>query len=108
MWVAAFFGMMVKYSESVLGVYYRRRNSEGAWSGGPMYYLEDGLGSIKHCKKLGKFLGILFCVFTVLASFGIGNMGQINKITINFGETFLSGVDKGILTDCWPLEEISV
>ena len=96
MWVAAFFGMMVKYSESVLGVYYRRRNSEGAWSGGPMYYLEDGLGSIKHCKKLGRFLAILFCVFTVLASFGIGNMGQINKITINFGETFLSDVDKGM------------
>ncbi len=96
MWIAAFLGMMVKYSESVLGVYYRRRNSEGAWSGGPMYYLEDGLGSIKHCKKLGRFLGILFCVFTVLASFGIGNMGQINKITINFGETFLSGVEAGV------------
>jgi len=95
MWVAAFFGMMVKYSENVLGVYFRRRNSEGAWSGGPMYYLQDGLGSIKHCRKLGKVLGVLFCVFTMLASFGIGNMGQINKITINFGETFLSGVDRG-------------
>lgn len=95
MWVAAFFGMMVKYSESVLGVYYRRRNSEGAWSGGPMYYLEDGLGSKKHCKGLGRLLGIMFCLFTVLASFGIGNMGQINKITINFGETFLGGIDKG-------------
>ena len=91
MWVAAFFGMMVKYSECVLGLYYRRRNPEGAWSGGPMYYLEDGLGSIKHCKKLGKVLGILFCIFTVLASFGIGNMGQINKITINFQSVFLSG-----------------
>ena len=90
MWVAAFLGMMVKYSENVLGLYYRRRNSEGAWSGGPMYYLEDGLGSIKHCKKLGRGLGILFCVFTVLASFGIGNMGQINKITINFESTFLA------------------
>jgi len=93
MWVAAFFGMMVKYSENVLGIYYRRRNTEGAWSGGPMYYLEDGLGSKKHCKKLGRMLGILFCVFTILASFGIGNMAQINKITINFGETFLTGVD---------------
>ena len=92
MWVAAFFGMMVKYSENVLGLYYRRRNSEGAWSGGPMYYLEDGLGSIKHCKHLGKILGVLFCMFTVLASFGIGNMGQINKITINFESTFFSGM----------------
>jgi len=95
MWVAAFLGMMVKYSENVLGLYFRRRNSEGAWSGGPMYYLQDGLGSIKHCKGLGKFLGVLFCIFSVLASFGIGNMGQINKITINFGTVFLSGVDFG-------------
>ncbi len=96
MWVAAFLGMMVKYSENVLGIYFRRRNSEGAWSGGPMYYLEDGLGSFKNCKWLGKLLGILFCIFTVLASFGIGNMGQINKITINFGNTFLSGMDSGV------------
>ena len=95
MWVAAFFGMMVKYSENVLGVYYRRRNTEGAWSGGPMYYLQDGLGSIKHCKWLGKILGILFCVFTMLASFGIGNMGQINKITINVESTFFRGIDAG-------------
>lgn len=93
MWVAAFLGMMVKYSENVLGLYYRRRNSEGAWSGGPMYYLQDGLGSIKHCKWLGRLLAILFCLFTVLASFGIGNMGQINKITINFRATFLSGIE---------------
>ncbi len=97
MWVAAFFGMMLKYSETVLGIYYRRRNSEGAWSGGPMYYLQDGLGSIKHCRKLGRFMGVLFCIFTVLASFGIGNMGQINKITINFGETFLANADKSML-----------
>ncbi len=97
MWVAAFFGMMVKYSENVLGIYYRRRNSEGAWSGGPMYYLQDGLGSKKHCRRLGKVLGILFCVFTVLASFGIGNMAQINKITINFESTFFSDIDRGML-----------
>ncbi|MCR4787786.1 MAG: alanine:cation symporter family protein [Lachnospiraceae bacterium] len=97
MWIAAFFGMMVKYSENVLGIYYRRRNTEGAWSGGPMYYLEDGLGSLKHCRKIGKVLGVLFCIFTVLASFGIGNMGQINKITINIQSTFFSDVDKGMM-----------
>ena len=97
MWVAAFLGMMVKYSENVLGIYYRRRNTEGAWSGGTMYYLEDGLGSMKHCKRLGRVMGILFCVFTALASFGIGNMSQINKITLNFGSTFLSHVDLGLL-----------
>ena len=95
MWVAAFFGMMVKYSENVLGIYFRRRNAEGAWSGGPMYYLEDGLGSHKHCRHLGRILGIIFCIFSVLASFGVGNMGQINKITINFEETFLHDFDGG-------------
>ncbi len=94
MWVAAFLGMMVKYSENVLGLYFRRRNSEGAWSGGPMYYLQDGLGSIRHCKWLGKLLGVLFCLFTMLASFGIGNMSQINKITINFKATFFSRTEQ--------------
>ena len=93
MWVAAFFGMMLKYSEIVLGMYYRRRNSVGAWSGGPMYYLQDGLGSKKHCKIFGKLLAVLFCIFTVLASFGIGNMAQINKITINVHSSFLSDVE---------------
>ncbi|MCR5279219.1 MAG: sodium:alanine symporter family protein [Lachnospiraceae bacterium] len=96
MWIAAFFGMMVKYSENVLGMYYRRRNAEGAWSGGPMYYLEDGLGSHENFKALGKVMAVLFCIFTVLASFGIGNMGQINKITLNVEETFLADVDRGL------------
>lgn len=45
MWVAAFFGMMTNFSENVLGIYFRRRNSRGEWSGGAMYYLEDGFGS---------------------------------------------------------------
>lgn len=103
MWVAAFLGMMVKYSECVLGIYYRRRNTEGAWSGGPMYYLEDGLGSIKYCKKLGKVLGIAFCIFTVFASFGIGNMGQINKITLNVESAFLAEADLGTL---WGISKV--
>lgn len=95
MWVAAFLGMMTKYSENVLGIYYRRRNSEGAWSGGPMYYLQDGLGAKKGFKKIGKVMGVLFCVFTVLASFGIGNMSQINKITLNTHATFLKDINMG-------------
>ncbi len=88
MWVAAFLGMMTKYAENVLGMYFRRRNSEGAWAGGPMYYLQDGLGSKKRCAGLGRVMAILFCIFSVLASFGIGNMGQINKITLNFKAAF--------------------
>lgn len=96
MWVAAFFGMMTNYSENVLGVYFRRRNADGEWSGGAMYYLQDGLGSHKGCKTLGKVLAILFSVFCILASFGIGNMGQVNKIVANLENAFridaLSGV----------------
>ncbi len=81
MWVAAFFGMMTGYSEKVLGIYYRRRNPSGEWSGGAMYYLQDGLGSKKGCKTIGKVLAILFAILTMLAAFGIGNMAQVNKIT---------------------------
>ena len=96
MWVAAFFGMMTNYSENILGIYYRRKNHHGEWSGGAMYYLQDGLGSYKGMKTLGKVLAVIFAICAVLASFGIGNMGQINKIVMNFTAAFdikpLSGV----------------
>ena len=96
MWVAAFFGMMTNYAENTLGIYFRRKNSEGEWSGGAMYYLQDGLGGYKYqdenCKasfkNLGKILAILFCVFAMLASFGIGSMGQVNKIVANVSAAF--------------------
>ena len=85
MWIAAFLGMMTNYSENVLGLYYRRRNEKGEWSGGAMYYLRDGLGSKKGCKQIAK---VLFSVFTLLASFGIGAMGQVNKIVVNIESAF--------------------
>ena len=88
MWVAAFFGMMTNYAENVLGIYFRRKNSDGEWSGGAMYYLRDGLGAKKHCKYIGKVLAVLFCIFTMLASFGIGSMGQVNKIVTNVATAF--------------------
>lgn len=97
MWVAAFFGMMTNYSENVLGIYYRRKNKNGEWSGGAMYYLSDGLGSKKNCKTLGKILAGLFSIFAMLAAFGIGSMGQVNKIVVNFTAAFdikfLSGIE---------------
>ena len=92
MWIAAILGMMTNYSENILGIYFRRRNAEGEWSGGAMYYLSDGLGSYKGCKGLGKALAVIFACFAVLASFGIGNMGQINKITLNLESAFFSGL----------------
>ena len=88
MWVAAFFGMMTNYSENVLGIYYRRRNKEGEWSGGAMYYLSEGLGSKKGMKIPGKVLAVVFSVFTLFASFGIGSMGQVNKIVANVASAF--------------------
>lgn len=90
MWVAAFFGMMTNYSENVLGIFFRRKNIDGEWSGGAMYYLRDGLGAKKKCKTLGKVLAVVFSCFALLASFGIGNMGQVNKIVINFADAFPS------------------
>ena len=88
MWVAAFFGMMTNYAENVLGIYFRRKNEKDEWSGGAMYYLADGLGAKKHCKYIGKVLAVLFCIFTMLASFGIGSMGQVNKIVANVAAAF--------------------
>ncbi len=76
MWLSAFFGMMTNYSENVLGIFYRQKNTKGEWSGGAMYYLRDGLNN-----KAGKVLSVLFALFCVLASFGIGNMTQINSIS---------------------------
>ena len=88
MWVMALLGMMTSFSENVLGVYYRRKNEKGEWSGGAMYYLTDGLGAKKGCKQLGKVLAVLFACFCILASFGIGNMSQLNSIAGNMNAAF--------------------
>lgn len=56
MWIAALFGMMTSYSESVLGIYYRRKNKAGEWTGGAMYYLQDGLGVLKMPKRRRSWL----------------------------------------------------
>jgi len=88
MWVIAFFGMMTNYSENVLGIYYRRKNASGEWAGGAMYYLRDGLGAYPGCKAIGKVLAVLFASFCLLASFGIGNMTQVNSISGNMLSVF--------------------
>lgn len=88
MWIMALLGMMTNYSENVLGIYYRRKNKHGEWSGGAMYYLSEGLGSKKHCKLVGQVLAVLFSIFCVLASFGIGNIAQVNSIAGNMESAF--------------------
>lgn len=72
MWVSAFLGMMTIYAENVLGIKYRYKNSEGAWVGGAMVYMERGLGA--------KWLAVFFSIFCLCASFGMGNMTQANAI----------------------------
>ena len=88
MWIMAFLGMMTNYSENVLGIFYRRKNTKGEWSGGAMYYLRDGLGSKKGCKWIGMVLAGLFSFFCLVASFGIGNMTQVNAISGNMLNVF--------------------
>lgn len=81
MWLSAFFGMMTNFSENVLGIYFRKKNDHGEWSGGAMYYIEEGLKERKGFKHIAKPLAVLFAIFCVMASFGIGNMAQVNSIS---------------------------
>ena len=75
MWIAAFFGMATKYAEGCLAVKYRTVDDKGQISGGPMYYIENGMG------KKYRPLAVLFAFFGVLvAYFGIGTFAQVNSI----------------------------
>lgn len=81
MWLSALFGMMTSFSENVLGIFFRKKNEHGEWSGGAMYYLEEGLKDKKGLRHIAKPLSVMFAIFCVLASFGIGNMAQSNSIS---------------------------
>lgn len=80
MWLSAFLGMMTNYAENTLGIKYRYRNEKGNWVGGAMIYIERGLG--------WKWLAVIFSVFCVFASFGIGNMSQGNEIANGLKNSF--------------------
>ncbi|WP_017592220.1 alanine/glycine:cation symporter family protein [Nocardiopsis potens] len=92
MWVTGLLGMATKYCEALLGVKYRRPDSKGEMSGGPMFYLRYGLaekfGPGSAGAKLGVVLGFLFALFGALASFGIGNMTQANAVAGQLESTF--------------------
>lgn len=83
MWVTAAVGMATKYGEGVLAVKYRVVDANGEMAGGPMYYLERGLGQ--------KWLGVLFALFGSTAAFGIGNLVQANAVAGNLKESL--GID---------------
>lgn len=94
-WLTGVFGMATKYAEALLSVRYRVKTSDGTMLGGPMYALENGLNM--------KWLAVLFCIFTSIAAFGIGNMVQANSISVMLHETmgvspYLSGIVMAVLT----------
>ncbi len=74
MWVTAFFGMALKFAECTLAVAYRRVHGDGSVSGGPMHYIEKGLG------EKWKWMALLFAGLAVICSFGTGNMNQANTM----------------------------
>ena len=74
MWFSAFFGMCTKYAEIALALKFRSTDDKGVHKGGPMYYIENGLG------KNWKWLAVIFAILGGLASFGIGNIAQSSEI----------------------------
>lgn len=98
MWVAAFFGMATKYAEGLLAIKYRSKDANGEVSGGPMYYIINGMGA------KWKPLAIFFAVAGVLVAwFGIGTFTQVNSITSSLENSFglspkIISVILGILT----------
>ena len=79
MWISALLGMVTKFSEIVLSLKFREKNSKGEWVGGPMYYIKNGLGI--------KWLAALFAIFGMLACLGTGNATQSNSIAIALEST---------------------
>ena len=94
-WITGVLGIATKYAEGLLAIKYRVKTENGEMLGGPMYALEKGL-------KM-KWLGILFCIFTALAAFGIGNTVQANSISLLINEslgisTHITGIVLAIST----------
>ncbi|MFP3488768.1 amino acid permease, partial [Staphylococcus sp. SIMBA_130] len=82
MWVVGLVGMATKYGEALLAMKYRVKNDNGEYAGGPMYYVEKGLG------PKWKWLAISFALFGAIASLGIGNSVQSNTIASVVDESF--------------------
>ncbi|MGO1654510.1 MAG: alanine/glycine:cation symporter family protein [Brevibacterium yomogidense] len=78
--IFGFFAMTVKMAEATLGVKYRQVASDGTTSGGPMYYLRDGLAEIGR-PRMGRFLAVFYAIATVIGVFGAGNLFQANQAT---------------------------
>lgn len=84
MWIAAAFGISTKYAECALAIKYRETNEKGEMCGGPMYTIKNAFKN----KKVGAVLAFAFSLFTLIASFGIGNLSQANSISSSLNNTF--------------------
>jgi AGCS family alanine or glycine:cation symporter len=82
LWVSGVFGMALKYAECTLSMHYRTFDKKGNASGGPMYYIERGLGS------KWKWMAVLFAFLAIVCSFGSGNMNQANTVAISAADDF--------------------
>ena len=94
MWISAFLGMMTGFAEKVLGILYRRKGTDGQYQGGPMTFMEDGLHA--------RWLAVIFAVMCMMASFGVGNMTQIqamaSSLDLAFGvQPWLTGVVTAVI-----------
>ena len=89
MWVCAIFGMMTGFAENVLGFLYRKRDKNGVFHGGAMYYIRGGLEKNRSTKCLAKPLSVIYAGLCVLAGFGMGNAAQMNSaseaLKVGFG-----------------------
>ena len=84
MWISAILGMIIKFAEAALAVCFRSKQKNGDISAGPMYVIQNGIGSKWH------WLAILYCFFGVVASFGVGNASQINAVMSGVNEVVLA------------------
>ena len=80
MWISAFVGMMTGFAEKVLGILYRKKRFDGQYQGGPMTYMEYGLGA--------RWLALSYAFFCVIASFGVGNMTQVHSMSQGMESAF--------------------
>jgi len=80
MWLTALVGMATKLGEATLGVKYRIKDKDGVFAGGPMYFIEKGLGQ--------KWLGWIFALFGAICAFGIGDMVQTNSQALVLNSVF--------------------
>ena len=83
MWCSALLGMCTKFSEVTLALHFRERSAGGNWTGGPMYYIKNGLG------KRWQWLAVLYSLFGVLTVFGTGNATQVNTIVTSIDTALL-------------------